>query len=154
MNKYDRIAIIQTIKRIMGGESEDNSGPKVVELASFHVDFPEDEMAMNPEDITWPAKLEGPISYDYLVEKYEIAVKKLEKYRHNLNAMIDFLAQEDDDFAIESDSTGELTARLIKEKLRVNKRIGDILEVLTKAKEHDVEETIQSMRGLSLDKNT
>ncbi|KAM6516867.1 hypothetical protein FSOLCH5_007810 [Fusarium solani] len=155
MNEQDYINLVNAINFIMGYESEDNSDSRVVELASFHIDFPKAKMSMNPEDITWPAKLEGPISYDYLIEKYEIAVKNLEKYLRNVNALVDHLARENVTFSTESESAAELTERLAKEKRHVNKLIHAIQEVLAKAKEQaDEEAVIESMRGMSLDKAT
>ncbi|KAJ4168484.1 hypothetical protein NW754_010397 [Fusarium falciforme] len=155
MNEQDYINLMNAINSIMGPEPEDNIGSGVVELASFYIDFPEAEMSMNLEDITWPAKLEGPISYDYLIEKYEIAVNKLEKYRRNINALLDHLAQENATFSTESKSAVELTEKLTKEKQHVQKLIYALYGVLLKAKEEaDEEAIIESMRRMSLSKAT
>ncbi|KAI8665680.1 hypothetical protein NCS56_01004700 [Fusarium sp. Ph1] len=155
MNEQDYINLINAINSIMGPEPKDNIGSGVVELASFYIDFPEAEMSMNLEDITWPAKLEGPISYDYVIEKYEIAVNNLEKYRRNINTLTNHLAQENVTFSTESESAAELTERLAKEKRHVQKLIYAIYGVLLKAKEQAEEEAlIESMRGLSLNKAT
>ncbi|UPK92796.1 hypothetical protein LCI18_003731 [Fusarium solani-melongenae] len=132
MNEQDYIDLMNTINAIMGPEPKDDIGSGAVELASFYIDFPEAEMSMN---LAWPVKLEGPISYDYLIEKYEKAVKNLEKYRRNINAWLDYLAREDDTFSTESKSAAELTERLMKEKQHVQKRIYAIYDILDKVKE-------------------
>ncbi|RSL49578.1 hypothetical protein CEP54_012354 [Fusarium duplospermum] len=156
MNEEDYFNLVRAINCILGidrqGNSESrvevHSGSRVIELADFYIDFPDAEMSMNPEDIIWPIKLEGPISFDDLVQKYEVAVKNLQKYLRNIDALSDHLARETVvTFPTGSESATELTERLAKEKQHANKLIHAIQEVLAKAKEQAEEEAVTNSMG-------
>lgn len=137
----------------MGHEAEDESDIGVKELASFYIDFPGTELSMKLEDITWPAKPEGPIPCEHLIEKYETAVRKLERYLRNMDALVCHLkGQENVTFATEKGSVTEFIEKLSKEELHVKKPIDAIHGVLLKAKEQtDEKAVIESMEGTSLD---
>ncbi|KAL2679313.1 hypothetical protein Neosp_010085 [[Neocosmospora] mangrovei] len=139
MNEEDFINLMNAIGFTMGHESGDESDTGVKELACFYIDFPEAEMSMKLEDITWPAKPEGAIPCERLIEKYETAVRKLER------------GQTNGTFATEKGSVTEFTEKLSKEELRVKKLIDAIHGVLLKAKEQtDEKAVIESMEGMSL----
>ncbi|RSL89290.1 hypothetical protein CEP52_004163 [Fusarium oligoseptatum] len=136
-------------------EAAEHSGSEVVELADFYIDFPEAEMSMNPEDITWPAKLEGPTTCDYLVQKYAVAVKNLQKYLRNIDALTDHLARETVTFSTGRESATELTERLAKDKQHAKNLVHAIREFLAKAEEQAEEEAVTNrMREMSLSKDS
>ncbi|RSL66849.1 hypothetical protein CEP53_003214 [Fusarium sp. AF-6] len=131
------------------------SDSETVELEDFYIDFPGAEMAMNPEDITWPTKLEGPISCDYLFDKYKVVVKNLQKYLRNIDALADHLARETVTFSTGRESATELTERLAKDKQHANKLIHAIQEFLARAEEEAEEETVTNrMRAMSLSEDS
>ncbi|KAI8716956.1 hypothetical protein NCS52_00990400 [Fusarium sp. LHS14.1] len=120
MNEEDFINLMNAIGFTIGHESGDESDTRVEELASFYIDFPEAEMSMKLEDITWPTKPEGAIPYEHLVEK----------------------GQTNGTFATEKGSVTEVTEKLAKEELHVKKLIDAIHGVLLKAKEQTDEKAV------------
>ncbi|EEU38725.1 uncharacterized protein NECHADRAFT_83152 [Fusarium vanettenii 77-13-4] len=133
MKEEDYINMMDTINAIMGHDGDQDNDPGVRKLASFHIDYPDAEMSMKLEDITCPAKLEGPISYEYLIEKQRKVVT----------------------FATEKGSVTEFIEKLSKEELHVKKLVDAIHGVLLNAKEQtDEKAVIESMAEMSLDKAT
>jgi len=157
MKEEDYINMMDTINAIMGHDGDQDNDPGVRKLASFHIDYPDAEMSMKLEDITCPAKLEGPISYEYLIEKYEIAVWRLERYLRKIDVLVCHLSRQRKvvTFATEKGSVTEFIEKLSKEELHVKKLIDAIHGVLLNAKEQtDEKAVIESMAEMSLDKAT